>query len=190
VCVCVCVCVKKVGYHLWWPLWKPTLSAAMSKNLRPSLPDCARYPRLRSMPQVVRVLGPLLLDCDVLHGVVGGVLVGGLGLWVELEAAEVVGVRQRKEGGSYLDEVSGVHFPGHSHAFWARLRILALPECTCGARLACEMMAFRMKPKLSCQAVAGAESGGTMPATMSVAAATLCCTKTAVMAATACMCLS
>jgi hypothetical protein len=183
---CVCVCVEE-GYHLCWPRW--TLSA-MSKNLRPSLPDCARYPRLRSMPQVVRILGPLLLDCDVLHGGVGGVLVGGLGLWWELVTAEVVGVRQRKEGGRYLDEVSGVHFPGTFSTFWARSRILALPGCTCGARLACEMVAFRMKPKLSCQAVAGAESGGTMLATMSVAAATLCYTKTAVMAATACMCLS
>jgi hypothetical protein len=33
------------------------------------------------MPQVVRVLGPLLADWDLLHGVVGDGLVGGLGLW-------------------------------------------------------------------------------------------------------------
>ena len=86
----MCVCVK-VGYHLWWPLWKPTLSAAMSKSLRLNLPDCARYPRLRSMPQVVWVLGPLLVDCDLLHGRVCGVLVGVLGLWWRLAAEVVVG---------------------------------------------------------------------------------------------------
>jgi hypothetical protein len=44
----------------------------------------------------------------------------------------------------------------------------------------------RMKPKLMCQAGAGAESGGTMPATMSAAAATFCCTNTALKTATAC----
>jgi hypothetical protein len=142
------------------------------------------------MPQVVRVLGPLLADWELLHGVVGGGLVGGLGLWWwELAAAEVVGARYRKEGGSYLHKVSGGHFSGYCRTFWACSRILAFAGCTCGGRLACEMVDFRMKPKLSCQAVAGAESGGTMPATMSAAAATSRCTKTAVMAATACWCL-
>jgi hypothetical protein len=96
-----------------WPLRKPALSTAVLKSLRLKLPDCARYPRLRSMPQVVRVLGPLLVDWDILHGHVGGVLVGVDRLWWRLAAAEVVGVRQRKEGGSYLDEVSDELFLGH-----------------------------------------------------------------------------
>jgi hypothetical protein len=84
------VCEGWVSF-VCWPLW--TLSA-MSNFLRPCLPDCARYPRLPSMPQVVGVLGPLLADWDLLHSVVGGGLAGGLGLWWWWElAAEVVGAR-------------------------------------------------------------------------------------------------
>jgi len=86
-----CVCAKR-GYHLWRPLWKPTLSAAMSKSLRLSLPDCDRYPRLQSMPQIVLVLDTFSAYCNHLHGHVGGVLVGVIGLWWwRLAAAEVVG---------------------------------------------------------------------------------------------------
>ena len=77
----MCVCVCEEGYDLWWPLWKPALSAAMSKSLRLSLPDCDRFPRRQSMPQIAWVFGPFLANWDHLHGHIGGVLVGVIGLW-------------------------------------------------------------------------------------------------------------
>ena len=73
-------------------------------------------------------------------------------------------------------------FSGIFSTLWVCSRILALVGCTCGASRAGDMVACRMKPKLMCQAGAGAESGGTMPATMSAATATFCCKTTAVKA--------
>jgi hypothetical protein len=98
-------CVGRCGSRRLSAIWK---------SLRLSLPDCDRYPRLRSMPQIFGVLDPFLVDWDLLHGHVGGVLVGGHRLWWRLAAAEVVGMQQRKEGGSYLEAVSGDHFSGIS----------------------------------------------------------------------------
>lgn len=138
------------------------------------------------MPQVIWARSPLLDDQGLLDDRVGSGLVEGHWLWWELAAAEEGGTRQRKEGGSWLEAVSAEHFCGILHTLWACWKILALAGCTCGVRTARDMVACWMKPKLMCQATFGAESGGTMAATMSAATATLCCTTTAVNAATAC----